>query len=80
MKKDFLDKYSHLASLTKSVLQYMYKTLTGDMYSSFSSCSAEREVDNHVIEELLGLDDPQIMLDMMEILNQPDLMSFGMST
>ena len=52
----------------------MYKSLTGD--SSASSCSAEREVDNRVVEALLNLDDPEIMLDMRELNGNPKLTRF----
>ena len=74
MKRDFLDKYSHLAKIPKSVLRNIYKTLTGD--SSSSSCSAKKDIDDRVIQALLDLDDPQIVLDMRELNGNPNSTRF----
>ena len=68
-RKEFLEKYNHLCTTSKAVLRSMYKTLVGD--SSASSCAAEKEIDDRVAQSVLGLDDPEIILDHVHPLRGP---------
>ena len=74
MRRDFLEKYSHLVKTPKSVLRNMFKCLAND--HSSASCEAEQEVDDRVSKALLELDDPQIALDLREQNGNPKSTKF----
>ena len=74
MRKEFLEKYNHLCTTSKAVLRSMYKSLVGD--SSASSCATEKEVDDRVAQSVLGLDDPEIILDLRQLNGNPRSTNF----
>ena len=70
MRRDFLDKYSHLAKMSKMVLHNIYRTLLQD--SSAPQYSSEEDVDERVTKAILQLDDPEITMDLRRMNGKPN--------
>ncbi len=69
MRREFLDKYSHLAKISKMVLRNIYRTLLQD--SSSAQYSSEAAVDERVAKAVLQLDDPQMVMDLRRMNGKP---------
>ena len=80
LRKEFLDKYTHLALKTslksKSVLHNIFRTLVHD--DSAASSHIEAAVDDRLAKYLLNLDDPDIVLDMRKLNGRPFSSKFDM--
>ena len=62
MRHEFLSKYRWLVKIPTMVLRNIHRLLTND--SSSAEYSSKAQVDEHVAQALLDLDDPEILLDL----------------
>jgi hypothetical protein len=75
VRKEFFDKYTHLASLkSKSVLRNIFRSLVND--ESAPSSHVEAEVDGRLAKFLLDMNDPDIVLDLRKLNGKPSLSKF----
>ena len=74
MRRDFLDKYNHLAKISKMFLRNIYRTLLQDC--SAAEYSSEADVDERVAKAVVELDDPDIVLDLRKLNGKPNSTMF----
>ena len=70
MRREFLDKYNHLAKISKMIRRNIYRTLLQD--GSAAQYSSEAAVDERVAKAVLQLDDPQIVMDLRRMNGKPN--------
>ena len=75
MRREFLDKYNHLAKISKMVLRNIYRTLLQDGFAA--QYSSEAAVDERVAKAVLQLDDPQIVMDLRRMNGKPNSTIFN---
>ena len=75
MRREFLDKYNHLAKISKMVPHNIYRTLLQD--GSAAQYSSEAAVDERVAKAVLQLDDPQIVMDLRRMNGKPNSTIFN---
>ncbi len=78
VRKEFLDKYTHLAKKTalksKNVLRHMFHSLVQD--ESAPSSSNEAEVDDRLATYLIKMDEPDVILDLRKLNGKPGSSTF----
>ena len=70
MRRDFLNKYSCLAKISKMVLRNIYRTLLQD--HAAAEYVSEAQVDERVANAVLQLDDTEIVLDLRKMNGKPN--------
>ena len=78
VRREFLDKYTHLAEKTslksKNVLRNIFRSLVHD--ESAPSSHVEAEVNDRLAKYLLDMDDPDIVLDLRKLNGKPSSSKF----
>ena len=63
--RDFIDKYQHFVTPSKSILLHIYQALTED--SSTALTALHRAVDERVAKAILEIEAPEIILDLQKL-------------
>ncbi len=74
MRRDFTEKYQHVANTSKSILRSIYRDLTDDF--STASSVLQKEVDERVAKVVLAVECPDIMLDLRKLNGKPESTHF----
>ena len=74
MHRDFIDKYQHFVTPSKSILCHMYQALTED--SSNAPTALQRDVDERVAKAILEIESPEIILDLRKLNGSPTATHF----
>lgn len=74
IRRDFIEKYQHFATTSKSILQSILHDLTGD--SSSTPTPAQKAVDERVAKEVLSVGDPDVFIDLRKLNGNPSSTHF----
>ena len=69
MRRNFIEKYQHFTTTSKSILRSIFRDLTGDFSSA--PTGAQKAVDERVTKALLAIGDPDILLDLQKLNGNP---------
>ena len=69
MRRDFAEKYHHVANTSKSILRSIYRDLTDDSFTAESVL--QQKVDERVAKAVLAVESPDIMLDLRKLNGRP---------